>query len=434
MTGRGTPLSGFDVAEHFIATPRFSAALCLTIVGAELCSLLVRELVGWPGLAAILAVLVLLSTLSLLARRHQIDWHGPLPLSVLIFVGWASISIFWSQYQWATFGSIVYFLAVTMLGVYIALVRDTIQIARAFGDVLRFVLAVSLGLEIFSGVLIDSPLGFLHIQGRLGDLGPIQGIFGTRNELAIVLLVAIITFAIELRTRSVERGISVGSLIVAGAMLLLSRSPIGIGTLLVVTLAGGALYLIRKLPPSRQRFGQITLSAIALGVAITAWVLRQQLIGAFSASSEMNTRLQLWRSMRVLIPQHNLEGWGWVGLWRTDLTPFIFLPHSASQTPASGLNAYLDVWFQLGVVGLLLFVGVLGLAFVRSWLLAASRRSIVYAWPALVLVALLVTSLAESAVLIEFGWLTFVVCSVKAARELSWRRAFTPEPAAPSLR
>ncbi len=70
----------------------------------------------------------------------------------------------------------------------------------------------------------------------------------------------------------------------------------------------------------------------------------------------------------------------------------------------------------------------------RSWLLAAKQRSAVYVWPALVLVVLLSTALVESSILYEFGWLTFVVCCVKAARELSWRRAFaatdiTPDPA-----
>jgi len=65
-----------------------------------------------------------------------------------------------------------------------------------------------------------------------------------------------------------------------------------------------------------------------------------------------------------------------------------------------------------------------GLAFIRSWLLASRQRSFVYAWPALVLLVLLVTGLAESSLLVEFGWLTFVVCAVKASRELSWRKAF----------
>jgi hypothetical protein len=72
----------------------------------------------------------------------------------------------------------------------------------------------------------------------------------------------------------------------------------------------------------------------------------------------------------------------------------------------------------------------LGLAFVRSWLLAGRRRSVVYAWPAAVLVALLVISLAESSVLSEFGWLTFVICCLKASQELSWRSALQPPPAA----
>jgi hypothetical protein len=38
---------------------------------------------------------------------------------------------------------------------------------------------------------------------------------------------------------------------------------------------------------------------------------------------------------------------------------------------------------------------------------------------------LIVTALAESSLLVEYGWLIFVVCALKAAQKLSWRRAFT---------
>ena len=88
------------------------------------------------------------------------------------------------------------------------------------------------------------------------------------------------------------------------------------------------------------------------------------------------------------------------------------------------MNAHLDVWFQIGLVGLVAFVGLVGFAFIRSWLLASRQRSFVYARPALVHLVLLTTALAESSLLVEFGWLTFVVCSVKASRKLSWRKAF----------
>ena len=424
MTERASRVTAIDVAESFFRSPRFSTALSLAIIGTEFGSLLLQQLIGWPGLLGALSTLVVLATISLLARRHDIEWHGLLPISLLVFVGWAAASVFWSQYGWATLGSVVYFGAVTMLGIYVALVRDTIQIARAFGDVLRLALALSIGLEIFSGILIDMPLQFLFINGNIADLGPIQGIFGTRDELGVVALIALITFGTELRTKSVPRWTGIGSVAIAAISLFFTRSPVAIGALVVVLFAAGALFLLRRLSESRKRFGQVVLLALSIAAAATAWGLRTQLISIFSASSELNVRLRLWAQMRALIPFHELEGWGWVGHWRKDVIPFTSFLNYYDRTPTSGLNAYLDVWLQLGVIGLLAFLALLALTFVRSWLLASRQRSFVYAWPALVLVALLITSLAESTILVEFGWLTFVVCSVKAARELSWRKAF----------
>lgn len=42
---------------------------------------------------------------------------------------------------------------------------------------------------------------------------------------------------------------------------------------------------------------------------------------------------------------------------------------------------------------------------------------------------LLVTSLAESTLLVEYGWMFFVVCMVKAAHSLSWRQGLALAPA-----
>ncbi len=411
-------------AESFFGSARFSSALTQTIIATELGSLFIRQIIGWAGLLGILAALVILATFSFLARRDTVEWHGLLPISLLIFVGWAAISVFWSQYNWATLGSVVYFGAVTMLGIYVALIRDTIQIARAFGDVLRVALVLSLVLEIFSGVLIDAPLRFLFIQGNLAELGPLQGIFGTRNQLGIITLIAIVTFGTELRTRSIQRPVAIGSLVLAGLLLLLSRSPIAIGSFVVVAVAALALYGLRRIPADRKRFWQIGLLALTVTIVAVAWAARTPIITALSASAELKLRLQLWQPMRLYIQLHELEGWGWVGHWRQDVPPFQAFPNYLDSTPTSGLNAYLDVWFQLGLVGLVAFIGLVALTFIRSWLLASRQRSFVYAWPALVLVVLLTTGLAESSMLVEFGWLTFVVCCVKASRELSWRKAF----------
>jgi O-antigen ligase len=427
MTRPASRATAVELGKNFFGSARFGAALTLAIVGTEVASLFITEIIGWAGLLGVLGTLVVLAAVSLLAKRETIEWHGLLPISLLVFVAWAAASIIWSQYQWATLGSVVYFGAVTMLGIYVALVRDTIQIARAFGDVLRVALAVSLALEIFAGVIVDSPLGFLHIDGNFASLGPIQGIFGTRNLLGVVVLIAIVTFGTEVRTKSVPRPLSIASLVVAGICLVLARSPIAAGALVIVALATLALYGMRRVPSGRRRFWQFGLLAFTIVVAAVAWGLRTPIINTLSASAELQVRLRLWRSIRPFTDNSPLFGWGWVGHWRKDVLPFEFFPNFSQTTPTSALNAYLDVWFQLGVIGLLLFLLLLGLALVRSWLLACRQRSIIYAWPALVLIVLTVASLAESSILVEFGWLTFVVCCVKAARELSWRKAFASE-------
>ncbi|GAA3735615.1 O-antigen ligase family protein [Leifsonia bigeumensis] len=423
----------FDVIVAFLSSARFVTALSTATIGAAACSFAIRQTIGWAGFFGILGVLLALWVIVLISRRGEIEWNGLLPISLMVFVGWAVISVFWSRYQWVTLGSVAYLLAFTILGVAVALLRDTIQLVRAFGDVLRFALIASLVLEIVAGLLLDVQVRFLSVSGNLDHLGPLQGIFGARNQLGIVAMVAIATFVIELRTKSVPRGLGVGSLVLAAASLVLSQSPVAMGATVIVAAAALALYGLRRTSPERRRFWQFTLLGSAIVVAVLSWVFRARIIDLLDATKEADYRLNLWRRVWDLIPLHSFEGWGWVGGWRLEIVPYVGIRGIPGGAPGSAANAFLDVWLQLGFVGLIALLVLVSLAFVRSWLLAARRRSVVFTWPALVLLTLILTSIAESSILVEFGWLTLVVCTVKASRELSWRQAFTTTPMNPQL-
>jgi O-antigen ligase len=430
MARTASPKDAVELSKAILASPRLSAMLTTVSIGAAVFSFTIRQLIGWPGLIGILSLLVVLAMLSLAAQWREIGWRGLLPISLMVFVGWAAVSIFWSQYQWTTLAALGYLLAFTMLGIYVALARDTIQIVRSFGDVLRFALALSLALEIFSGLLIDTPIRLLGITGRIAYFGPIQGLFVTRDQLGLVAAIALVTFATEFLTRSVPRGLAITSVVLAAAMLLLTRAPLAFGALVLVVAAGAALYGLRRASAHSRRYWQLALLIFTAAVLILAWVFRSPIVTLFNAGGDLTYRLHVWQQVLTLTEQHTLQGWGWVGIWPADVSPFQNFPAISSvRIPDSSLNAYLDTWFQLGIVGFALFLGFLGLTFTRSWLLASARRSVVFMWPALVLVILLIGSLAESSILVEFGWLTLVVCSVKAARELSWRSALEEEPA-----
>jgi hypothetical protein len=432
MSTRPEPREVAAAFAGLLRSPRFSAVLATTGVAIAALSYPLIRLTGWAGYLAALGGLVALMVVVLIWRRAELDREIP-PISLLVFLGWAAISVVWSGYQWVTLGGVAYLVGYSFVGVFIAYTRDTIQIVRAWGDVLRVVLGASLAIEIFSGVLIDAPIPFLSVQGNLADLGPISGILQTRNQLGLIALVGAVSFATELRTRSVRPLVGVLSLVGAAACIGLTRSAIIIGTAAVIAAAAAVLFGIRRVRPDRRQAAQFVILGVAVVLIITAWIFRSPIVKAFNAEGALDYRLHLWQKIVALLPGNTIEGWGWTGRWHSDVAPYLALTVSGDRPASSALNAFLDVWFQLGIIGLVIFVGMLGLAFTRSWLLAGRRRSVIYAWPALVLIALLLVSLAESSILVEFGWLTFVVCCVTASRELSWRSALRTPPPAPAL-
>ncbi|TFD09616.1 MULTISPECIES: O-antigen ligase [unclassified Cryobacterium] len=422
-----------EALRRVLASPKFAASLTLIILATAFSTHLLRSVMGWAGLIGILGGLVVLAIFSLVARRPIVEWHGLLPISIIVFVAWCALSGLWSGYVSDTIIGVSYQITVGFLAIYVALVRDTFQVVRATGDVLRMLLGLSIVLEVLSGLLLDLPIAFLGVVGDIDRLGPIQGIFGSRNVFGLIALIAAVTFYVELRARSIPRGLGIGSMWLAGICLVLTRSPVIVVVALCVTVAALALYRLRRTAVDGRRMLQLGLLSAALVAAGAAWLGRTAIISALNAGSEFEARYSLWTEMWRLVELHPLEGWGWAGFWPQDVTPYGWLEFTTGRVHVTGLNAYLDVYFQVGLIGFLAFLALVLLAFVRSWLLASNKRSLAYVWAPLILVTLLVTSAAESTILFEFGWLLLVICAVKAAQGLSWRSALPhkPHPDAP---
>jgi hypothetical protein len=417
---------------ELLRSPRTTAALTTAGAGLIALAFMAQQLFGWPGYAAALVLLDLLLIASLLARRGEIDWHWAiLPISLLAFLAWVGLSVFWSAYQRATFLSVSYLVLVTLVGVFIGLSRDTIQVIRSMGDVLRAVLVASIVVETLSGIIFDAPLRALNIDGELAYGGPISGLLNTRNQLGLLAAIALVTFAIEWRTKSITRIVAIPSVALAIGTMIFTRSPVVAMVAVVLFAAGALLYGIRRLPADRRQFAQYSVLALLAAGAVLAWVFRAPIIALFNATGELEFRLVLWQQIwQTFVPVHGLEGWGWMGIWNPSVPPYTALTPTDGRPHDSALNAVVDLWLQVGFVGVCLFLALIGLAFVRSWLLAGRRRSVVHTWPALVLVALMIVSVAESSALTEFGWLLLVICCVKASGELSWRSALSPAPTA----
>ncbi|PRB15127.1 O-antigen ligase [Microbacterium sp. MYb62] len=404
-----------------LGSVELARAFTLAVLTAVFGSYAIRQMTSAVTLATIIAALCLLGAAILWVRREELSLLRIAPSSLLAFLGWALVSVAWSTDKSDTLLGWMSLFGFAFLAITVGHVRDTLQTVRAIGDTLRVLLAASLGVEILSGVLLDLPFTFLGIQGNLAAGGPIQGIFGSRNMLGFIAVIALITFVIEWRTQSVKTPLAVVSIALAGSLAVLSSSP----TVLVLAGAVGvvtvALTIVRHAPPERRTIVQWMLGVIVALALTAAFALRHQIIALLDAGSDFSIRASLWNTILDFVAVKPVQGWGWFGDWARGEYPFTYINFQLDDHHGSALNAFFDVLLQLGAAGLVLFLLLGGIALIRSWLVASMRRSVVYAWTPIMLVTLAVDSMFESFTLVGAGWFMLVLCALRAGQSRSWR-------------
>ena len=406
---------------RLLGSVEMARAFTLAVLGAVFGSFAIEQMTSAVTLATIIAILCVLGAAILWVRRDELSPLRIAPSSLFAFLGWALVSLVWTTDRSETFFGWMSLFGFAFLALTVGHIRDTLQTVRAIGDTLRVLLTVSLGIEILSGILLDVPFTFLGIQGNLAEGGPIQGIFGSRNMLGFIAVLALITFVIEWRTQSVNAPRAVASIALAGSLAFLSASP----TVLVLAAAVGvvtvALTIVRHTSAERRNLVQWMLGILVALALTMAFALRHQIIAILDAGSDFSIRGDLWNTILDFVALKPIEGWGWFGAWARGEYPFTYINFQLDDHHQSALNAFFDVLLQLGAAGLVLFLLLGGVALIRSWLVASVRRSVVYAWTPITLVTLAVDSMFESFTLVGAGWFMLVLCALRAGQSRSWR-------------
>ncbi len=399
-----------------------------------------RSLFGWWGFGAI-GVIVLAGGIVGLVRLKP-EWAWPrFPKSIGAFLLVATASLVWSNYLGASLIGVTLQWATTITAVFLALCLTWAELLRALGGALRWVLALSLVFEAIVAVFVRQPLlpffvdygtdkvpnAFYWSRALLLHGGPIEGIVANRNLLGFVALIAVIVFAVQLAAGTVRRGWGVAWLVLAVLMLALTRSA-------TVSMAAGFVGLVlvfalwtRRRGPHRRRPVYLAAAASVVAIGAAASAVTPQLLALFGKSSDVTGRFDIWRSVVELAAQRPAFGWGWVSYWAPWAEPFQGLAVRKGVVYLQAHNAWLDVWLQLGILGLILFAALVLSTLWRSWFLAVDRprRGLAdtepYAasalLPLLLLAALLAQSVAESRMLIESGWVLLVVLAIVTKRQ-----------------
>ncbi len=404
-----------------------------------------RYAFGWWAWAVLAGLLVVASAWLLYLHRDR--WAlGALPYPLLAFLLLASVSLAWSAYPAATALGLVTTWATVIAGVALAVAFTWAELLRGLATVLKWILALSLVFELFVSVVVRAPVLPLFVQPGVDysiydripkmlywsrnelfevfDEGRIQGIVGNSNTLGLLSLLALIAFALQLADRTTGRVRSLAWLAVAGIVMVFARSGTVTIALAVVIAVAAAVLLVRRAATPRAR--AVTYGALVAGFAVAAAaivVLRSPILALLGKSSDLTGRLGIWQAVIELAQQRPVAGWGWVSFWVPWAAPFDDLAFRNGVRQLQAHNAWIDIWFQLGIIGLVVFGALVLSAAVRSWSLAVDRPQVApdqrvpytaaSLMPALILTALLVQSFAESRLLDEYGLALLVLIAVK---------------------
>lgn len=392
----------------------------------------VRYSIGWAGWGVLLVVLAIGSfTLFFRSKRAGLEgprvWLGRVPTSLYVLLSWMLLSTLWSAYQPFTLLATVSQVATTLYGIFLASMFSWRHLLRIFTNVIRAIVFSSLVFELIAG--LTGPIApifgnykgdhppapeYYWSRGHLFDGERIQGIVGNSNLLAYVCMIGIIVFAVEYSILAGPRWLSVLGLASSALCLALAKSA-GIGFAMMAVVAAALVSIAAEGKPrdTRHRYYRIAwFTAGAIGFFVL--VYRAQVFEFFGKSPDMTGRSGIWKAVLKLIGQHPTLGWGWISHWVPGVKPYDGLVVIKGVPYFQAHNAYLDVWMQIGWVGLAIFLTLLVVTFVKLWRLAVRHTSVLYLWPILSFVGLLAQNLTESRMLIEMGWVFVALFAVKA--------------------
>ena len=386
----------------------------------------VRAGVGWWGWFIAFAVFWAPAMILLFRSKLRQLW-GQLPLSLLAIHGLMLLSLIWSAYTFYTFRVLGLQFGLTLFALFLVARFDWRELLRIFANVIRVILASSLAFELYAGfehtrikpLVFDNPGGsagnasYFWSEGNIFRGERIQGIVANANTLAAIAMVGVILFAVEHMIFGVSRWLSWLSMILAALTIALTKSA-GVGFALITVILAGIVSIAAegKDRDTRHRYYRLawTFSGIVLFFAL---VYRNEVFTFIGKSPDMTGRAGIWKNVMALVAQRPIQGWGWVSYWIPGIKPFKGLGIVHGVEYYQSHNAYIEMFFQLGIIGLALLLTLLSVAFVKVWRLAVRHTNPLYLWPILLLVGLMAQNLTESRMLVEIGWVYLVIITVK---------------------
>ncbi|MBB6144894.1 O-antigen ligase [Silvibacterium bohemicum] len=355
----------------------------------------------WGGIASQVLVYATICFFLCANWRRVVHWF-PATRWTAVFGCLAIISSVWSQFPLYTLRRSIPFLFAGLFGLFFA-VRFPVR--RQLSILFMAMLAVALG-TILLAVLVPR----IGLDATFGHSADWQGVFTSKNACGRMMVLAT---AITL-SQSEGTGRKVLSLALFIFVLVMSGSR-GAWAIEAAVFASYVAIKVLGLMDSRSRVLLLLGSLIAITTAAVAGAMHlsalSQLVGR---DATLTGRTQIWKQVWPFILERPILGWGYAGFWRGIQGESFRVAAAMRFVIFHAHNGFLEIWLELGAVGLFIF----GCSYLRAWRklwprLRSGRIERV-SWMFFVLALVALYDLDENSLLIDNGlfWVIYVATLV----------------------
>lgn len=311
---------------------------------------------------------------------------------LLLLVGIVLVSVLWSTAPEVTLRRSVGLIGTTLFGVYLAMRFDLSELLR----LLAWTLGIAALLSLVFALILPSYGVFSDIEGEAW-----QGIYEHKNALGRAMTLSVVVFLLLALSSYRHRWVAWLCFGLSAGLVLFSASAAAI----VISLSLLVLLPFYKALRWRYTFAVpfFTLAVLMSG-AVAMWVLSnaESVLSVLGKDVTLTGRTEVWNAVLEMIWRRPWLGYGygtfwqgWEGesahVWLSTIWLGFVAPHAH--------NGFLDLWLDIGLLGVLVFAVGFLLAFLRAIIWARLSRTTEGLWPLTYLTFMFMYSLTESAIL-----------------------------------
>lgn len=315
-------------------------------------------------------------------------------------LGLAIFSFLWSANPSKTISRIVALTGTTMFGLYLAT---------------RYTMKEQLNLLAWTfGISVVLSFGFAVALPKYGIMGGIhagkwRGIYNHKNVLGKFMPLSTIIFLTLANDLKKNRWILWAVCSLSFLLLLLSNSKSSLINCIIL-LAAYPVFQILRWNYQRMIPGFVSLISIGGSLYILLISNLDVLLGSLGKDATLTGRGDLWPLVLDEIWKRPWLGYGFGAFWNGLNGASSQLWYASGWTPPNAHNGFLDLWLQLGLVGLFLFAIAYFFTFIKSLLYIRNTHTSIWIWPLLYLIYLFLANLGETSLMIQndLFWVLYI--------------------------